>query len=122
MFDARKGLGQPGPLTDMNCVTIDGSTGLWYSSDCDVARKYVCQFPSVVMKQLMEPTPEGATTCEDGWTFLETAKKCIKAINYIPYQNEDDKRQWSDALQQCRRWGGDLLSIHSQAETDEING
>jgi len=65
-----------------------------------------------LMLMLASKVQKGSTTvlCESGWSRFRDA--CYKFSN--------EKKDWNDAEEACKLFGGHLTSIHSKAEADFI--
>ncbi|KAL8582533.1 hypothetical protein ACOMHN_066797 [Nucella lapillus] len=86
--------------------------GLWNSLDCGAKRPFVCQYPRqgfttpTVPTTLTTPRLTTPPPCPGGWNSFGDV--CYKAIS-----NVSRRKSWSGAREQCRSYGAELASIHS---------
>ncbi|KAH7721298.1 CBN-CLEC-50 protein [Aphelenchoides avenae] len=134
----------PGQPTNKEyyCTALGVSNGRWYSRACRTAKPYICKVPAVGGVAATTATPfscpacptnsctsrsrayststvQSSTTstssappingrCRDGWTYVAaTGGKCLRIT--------DSPDSWSNTRDECRRLGGDLVSIPNSA-------
>nr|XP_046265193.1 macrophage mannose receptor 1-like isoform X2 [Scatophagus argus] len=106
------------PGHQQGCVAMKTGifAGLWDVLPCTNKEKYIC-------KQQAEGTvltPAPATIlppkCADDWTPIGTRNLCFKLFT----QSHSQKKTWYEARDYCRAIGGDLLSIHSTEEQENL--
>ncbi|XP_034558610.1 macrophage mannose receptor 1-like [Notolabrus celidotus] len=93
--------------------------GLWDLLPCTNSEKYICKH--LAEGAFVTPAPSILTTppkCPPDWTRMETRNICVKLFP----DRLNRRRTWYEAKDYCRAIGGDLLSIHRQAEQETIRG
>ncbi|XP_023932410.1 macrophage mannose receptor 1-like [Lingula anatina] len=99
------------------CVTIDKPSAKWKDRDCGTSRTFICEYKrNYTIGGGTTPAPTTTTTpvpvtCPADW--VERNGYCYKAVYN---RNAKDLKTWLEARADCRSYGGDLLSIHSQDE------
>jgi hypothetical protein len=109
----------PGNTDDCGVLVVRPDNFWWEDADCvtsEVQHKEVaiiCQHDLDIASTTTNPdtttTTEG-TTCPSGW--VEFDNHC--------YQFHPNNQNWSRAHSDCIEAGGNLASVHSQAENDFI--
>uniref|UniRef100_A0AAQ5XYV6 Mannose receptor, C type 1b n=1 Tax=Amphiprion ocellaris TaxID=80972 RepID=A0AAQ5XYV6_AMPOC len=98
------------PGHQQGCVAMaTGSfAGLWDVLPCTNKEKYICKH--LAEGAVLTPIPPTVQSpkCADGWNSLLSRSFC--------YQMYSEMKTWYEARDYCRAIGGDLLSIHSDAE------
>ncbi|XP_062340567.1 macrophage mannose receptor 1 [Osmerus eperlanus] len=112
VFFTHWGPGEPSNHKGEGCVSMHGSVhfhGTWNDTACDSARPYICKISSEVPPPT--PTP-GNGKCLRGWHAY--GRYC-----YFVY-NEPLGFSWPESRHYCQLAKGDLVSIHSRAESEFI--
>uniref|UniRef100_UPI0037E78EBA macrophage mannose receptor 1-like n=1 Tax=Semicossyphus pulcher TaxID=241346 RepID=UPI0037E78EBA len=92
--------------------------GLWDLLPCTNKEKYICKH--LAEGVVVTPIPPSLTTpakCHPDWTQLDTRNMCFKL-----FRGFSTPRTWYEARDYCKAIGGDLVSIHSDAELRLIKG
>ncbi|CAI5454015.1 unnamed protein product [Caenorhabditis angaria] len=101
--------GQPVSQGSTSCMEVLSATAKWFTANCTATLlPYFCEFPAPI-----EPTcstPICASHCPSGYTWFSETDYCYK--NYVQSTTFDVARKT------CIADGGELASIHSQAEND----
>ncbi|TKR81428.1 hypothetical protein L596_015296 [Steinernema carpocapsae] len=92
--------GEPNNKTGNNCLQIDSVSGRWYSAKCNDPFLYVC-----------ETEPVNRCADPEGWRSFE---------DYLYKFYTEDKKNWTDAEDWCKKRGGNLASVHSSDEADFV--
>ncbi|XP_038573590.1 macrophage mannose receptor 1-like [Micropterus salmoides] len=99
----------PGYQQGCVAMTTGVLAGLWDVLPCTNKEKYICKHLAEGAVLTVAPPTQTPPQCEDGWTRVGTRNVCTKLFS-------SNKRTWYEARDYCRAIGGDLLSIHSDAE------
>ncbi|KAM3929565.1 macrophage mannose receptor 1-like [Leptodactylus fuscus] len=104
------------PGRKQGCVVMrtGKKAGLWDVMNCDESAKYVCKKWAQGVTPPPIPTTTAVPTCPSGWNDMNSA--CYK--HYMVDNTE--KRSWFEAKNFCRTIGGDLLSIRSKDEQQDL--
>ncbi|XP_053349941.1 macrophage mannose receptor 1-like isoform X2 [Clarias gariepinus] len=99
------------PGRKQGCVAITTGTfaGLWDVLSCTDKVKYICKQMAVDVITTPAPTTIPAPNCSNEWFPLTNRDFCVKLFEV----EHEQQKTWSEALDFCRKLGGDLLSIHS---------
>ncbi|XP_063048519.1 macrophage mannose receptor 1-like, partial [Engraulis encrasicolus] len=102
------------PGQKQGCVAMTTGTlaGLWDVLSCSNKEKYICKHQAEGVVTTPAPTTSPAPRCAVGWSPLGDRPFCFKFFE-MPSR---EQRSWSEALEYCRSIGGDLMSVHSDAE------
>ncbi|XP_013379605.1 macrophage mannose receptor 1-like [Lingula anatina] len=105
--------GHPNSEQRKDCMEIDASKTEWKSEDCRQRRGYICKKKGhvTVTTSTVTTVDIGYPYCTDGWKHND--QSCYKVVK--------DKKQWSLAINACRREGGDLVSILSANENNFVS-
>ncbi|CAJ0562754.1 unnamed protein product, partial [Mesorhabditis spiculigera] len=87
------------------CTTLDPSTQQWYSTPCDALHPFACQYSNL----------DNTLMCPDGWKYYELTSSCYYIQNVISSTKALHLNQTAAAAQ-CAKLGGQLASIHTDAE------
>ncbi|XP_035491562.2 macrophage mannose receptor 1 isoform X1 [Scophthalmus maximus] len=102
------------PGRQKGCVAMKTGifAGLWDVLPCANQEKYICK--QLAEGAVLTPAPPTLIPlkCADTWTQVGSKNVCFKLF----LKSSSDLRTWFEARDYCRTIGGDLLSIHSQAE------
>jgi len=102
------------------CVVVNMTEhGLWHNRKCDELHvsMSVCEFARTgYTKPTVKPTLPATGDCAPGWIMSADNRNCF----LVSAQISNMRRTWTDALAVCRDMGADLVSIHSQAENDQL--
>ncbi|RXM96178.1 Zinc transporter ZIP12 [Acipenser ruthenus] len=97
-------------------MTTGVFAGLWDVVDCTEKAKYICKHWAEGVTTTKAPMTTPLPTCPDAWHAIGTSQYCYKYY----WNNVKNRKTWFEAREFCLAIGGDLLSIHSQAEKDSI--
>ncbi|KAI3374792.1 hypothetical protein L3Q82_021350, partial [Scortum barcoo] len=105
------------PGHQQGCVAMKTGifAGLWDVLPCTNREKYICKHLAEGAVLTPVPPTQSPLKCAEGWTPLHPRKYCFKLFTRDSYR-APKKRTWYEARDYCRAVGGDLLSIHSEAE------
>ncbi|KAH7720437.1 Protein CLEC-52, partial [Aphelenchoides avenae] len=96
------------PLTGATyCLSVDVTTGQWYSDSCGDAKPSLCRVPPLAGTVTTTTPVPSTTNCTAGWTYIAQTKKC--------YQIPPGYTSWNDGLAKCKNLGGTLASIPNAA-------
>ncbi|XP_074544941.1 macrophage mannose receptor 1-like [Halichoeres trimaculatus] len=112
----------PGHRQGCAAMRTGTSAGLWDLLPCTNREKYICKH--LAEGAVVTPVPPVLTTpsrCPPDWTPLETRNYCVKLFK-LSRSSRTQARTWHAAEDYCTAIGGDLLSIHSQAELQLLAG
>ncbi|XP_064597162.1 LOW QUALITY PROTEIN: macrophage mannose receptor 1-like [Liolophura sinensis] len=107
-------------LEKNTCIAMstDKPVGVWQDVDCHRSMGFICQ---VRQGGYTTPLPTTAAstlrpvTCPSGWQ--EHQGYCYKAFySVVP----KDRLMWSEAVANCRGYGGDLVSYQNKSEEDFV--
>ncbi|XP_053186720.1 macrophage mannose receptor 1-like [Scomber japonicus] len=106
----------PGHQQGCVAMTTGIFAGLWDVLPCTNKEKYICKH--LAEGAVLTPAPPTVLppSCAEGWFPIGPGNKCYK------YFTESSRMTWYEARDYCRATGGDLLSIHSEAEIQTIHG
>uniref|UniRef100_A0A8C1WGM9 Mannose receptor, C type 1b n=1 Tax=Cyprinus carpio TaxID=7962 RepID=A0A8C1WGM9_CYPCA len=97
--------GMPGRKQGCVAMTTGLVAGLWDVLSCSNKEKYICKQIADGLVTTPAPPTTPALACPEDWTPLLFRDFCVKV-----------KQTWDEALDFCRELGGDLLSIHHEAD------
>ncbi|XP_047445392.1 macrophage mannose receptor 1-like [Mugil cephalus] len=102
------------PGHTQGCVAMKTGVfaGLWDVLPCTNREKYICKHRADGATVTPAPPTVNPPDCPLGWTPLRSRNQCYKLFG----EYSETKRTWYEARNYCRAIGGDLLSIHSDAE------
>ncbi|KAK2822607.1 hypothetical protein Q5P01_022672 [Channa striata] len=102
------------PGYQQGCVAMTTGilAGLWDLLPCTNKEKYICKHLASDATITIPPPTQAPPKCAEGWSRVGTRSVCAKFFTG-PRANE---KTWFEARDYCRAIGGDLLSIHSDAE------
>ncbi|XP_068593729.1 macrophage mannose receptor 1b [Cebidichthys violaceus] len=102
------------PGNQQGCVAMTTGilAGLWDLLPCTNKEKYICKHLAEGAVLTVAPPTQTPTKCEEGWIRVGTRNICTKFFT----GPRADEKTWYEARDYCRAIGGDLLSIHSDAE------
>uniref|UniRef100_A0A8C1RRC0 Mannose receptor, C type 1b n=1 Tax=Cyprinus carpio TaxID=7962 RepID=A0A8C1RRC0_CYPCA len=104
--------GMPGRKQGCVAMTTGLVAGLWDVLSCSNKEKYICKQIADGLVTTPAPPTTPALACPEGWTALLFRDFCVKIFN-VPMSQ---MKTWDEALDFCRELGGDLLSIHHEAD------
>ncbi|XP_030611904.1 macrophage mannose receptor 1 [Archocentrus centrarchus] len=106
------------PDRKQGCVAMTTGifAGLWDVVSCSNKEKYICKKSAEGVQTTTAPPTTPAPRCAPGWTPLATANKCYK----IYIKSQEHKKTWFEARDFCRAIGGDLISLHNNEETRQL--
>ncbi|XP_056598468.1 macrophage mannose receptor 1b isoform X2 [Triplophysa dalaica] len=104
--------GMPGRKQGCVAMTTGLLAGLWDVISCSNKEKYICKQPAEGLVTTQAPPTTPALGCSEGWIPVGNRDLCVKLFDVFSSQ----LKTWSDALDYCRELGGDLLSIHQDAD------
>nr|XP_015210001.1 PREDICTED: macrophage mannose receptor 1 [Lepisosteus oculatus] len=110
--------GMPGRKQGCVALTTGTFAGLWDVINCDSNEKYICKHLADGVTTTPAPTTFPTGDCPSDWTVMAQGKSCFKLFK----KNLKNKKTWFEARDFCVAIGGDLLSIHSEAELHEVYG
>ncbi|XP_069120617.1 macrophage mannose receptor 1-like isoform X2 [Argopecten irradians] len=98
------------------CVALTTALpiGLWENKNCTDKHHYVCQYPRKGFTTPPPTTTKQPIMCPQGWSGPNShSYMCYKV-----YYNDNvlGKMTWTESRDYCRGLGGDLISIHRQAQ------
>ncbi|KAK7079206.1 hypothetical protein SK128_003942 [Halocaridina rubra] len=95
--------------TDYDCVMLRDMEGTWFNVECSRQAYYACKYKNGTV-----PTPDPPTTghCAD--------ERWLDLGGGYCYLIVQEHKIWSDASTNCIQQKGNLVSIHSQSESDLI--
>ncbi|KAM3604133.1 uncharacterized protein V6R79_006931 [Siganus canaliculatus] len=104
--------GMPG--YDQGCVAMTTGVlaGLWDLLPCTNKEKYICKHLADGAVLTVPPPTVAPPKCAEGWNRVGTRNYCSKFFTGL----RSEEKTWFEARDYCRAIGGDLLSIHSQAD------
>ncbi|XP_068459604.1 macrophage mannose receptor 1-like isoform X2 [Clinocottus analis] len=102
------------PGYEQGCVAMTTGilAGLWERLPCTNKEKYICKHLAEGAVLTVAPPTQTPPKCEEGWARVGTRNFCSKFFT----GPRADEKTWYEARDYCRAIGGDLLSIHSDAE------
>ncbi|XP_038573591.1 macrophage mannose receptor 1-like [Micropterus salmoides] len=105
------------PGHQQGCVAMKTGifAGLWDVLPCNNKVKYICKHLAEGAVLTPPPPTRAPTGCVDGWTPIGSRNYCFKLFG-------SEERTWYEARDYCKAIGGDLLSIHSEAELQQLPG
>uniref|UniRef100_A0A8C2ATD5 Mannose receptor, C type 1b n=1 Tax=Cyprinus carpio TaxID=7962 RepID=A0A8C2ATD5_CYPCA len=104
--------GMPGRKQGCVAMTTGIVAGLWDVISCSDKQKYICKQKADGLVTTLAPPTTPALSCPEEWTPLLSKDFCVKYFNVPTIQ----MKTWDEALVYCRELGGDLLSIHHEAD------
>uniref|UniRef100_A0A673L6I9 Macrophage mannose receptor 1-like n=1 Tax=Sinocyclocheilus rhinocerous TaxID=307959 RepID=A0A673L6I9_9TELE len=104
--------GMPGRKQGCVAMTTGLVAGLWDVLSCSNKEKYICKQKADGLVTTPAPPTTPALACPEDWTPLLSRDFCVKHFN-VPMSQ---MKTWDEALDFCRELGGDLLSIHHEAD------
>uniref|UniRef100_A0A3P9KK49 Macrophage mannose receptor 1 n=1 Tax=Oryzias latipes TaxID=8090 RepID=A0A3P9KK49_ORYLA len=108
--------GQPDRLQGCVAMTTGIFAGLWEVISCTNKEKYICKKVADNVQMTTVPPTTPALNCAPGWTPVVERNTCFKI-----YRKESaSKKTWQEAQDFCKTIGGDLLSIHSARDLNNI--
>lgn len=111
--------GEPSDVDWEDCIHLESEywkLGTWNDIRCSVTHRYICKKGRLPPPPTTPPptNPPGFEICGEGWILNEANGRCY-------YINTVHGTVFDEARFACRQYGGDLTSIHSQAENDFLN-
>ncbi|XP_047424697.1 macrophage mannose receptor 1 [Mugil cephalus] len=106
------------PDRKQGCVAMTTGTfaGLWDVVTCSNKEKYICKKKAEGVQMTTVPPSTPALTCASGWTPIPKRNMCYKV-----YSKKDSvKKTWQESREFCQAIGGDLISIHSGDDLDNL--
>lgn len=131
------------------CIAMTTGTfaGLWDVISCSNKEKYICkkQAEGVLVTTIPPTTPE--LTCASGWTPVPKRNVCSKVrwryllnvwkllflnnilveicdvlfhIEKVYKKVKNERKSWQEAQEFCKAIGGDLMSIHSKKDLENL--
>ncbi|KAG8014276.1 Macrophage mannose receptor 1 [Nibea albiflora] len=106
------------PGNHQGCVAMKTGifAGLWDVLPCTDRQKYICKYLAEGAAVTPAPPTLVPPKCPDGWSPIGQRKYCFKMYRL----SSSNKRTWYEARDFCRAIGGDLLSIHNEAELQAL--
>ncbi|XP_067107531.1 macrophage mannose receptor 1 [Osmerus mordax] len=106
------------PDRKQGCVAIATGmfAGLWDVLSCDRKEKYICKKMADGVTTTAVPPTTAAPRCMDGWLGSPKRNICYKFFK----KSIVNKKNWQEARDFCKAIGGDLLSIHSGSDMDNL--
>ncbi|RXN21640.1 macrophage mannose receptor 1-like protein [Labeo rohita] len=104
--------GMPGRKQGCVAMTTGLVAGLWDVLSCSNKEKYICKQRADGLVTTLAPSTASPLGCPEDWTSLVSRDFCAKYFN-VP---SNQMKTWDEALDFCREIGGDLLSIHHEAD------
>ncbi|XP_051555702.1 macrophage mannose receptor 1b [Myxocyprinus asiaticus] len=104
--------GMPGRKQGCVAMTTGILAGLWDVLSCSKKNKYICKQTAEGIVTTQAPPTTPALGCAEEWIPLVSRNFCTKLFN-VP---SSQMKTWKEALDFCRELGGDLLSIHQEAD------
>ncbi|KAM9323118.1 LOW QUALITY PROTEIN: macrophage mannose receptor 1-like [Pholidichthys leucotaenia] len=104
--------GMPGHEQGCVAITTGIFAGLWDVLPCTNKEKYICKKQAEGVLPTVPPPTQAPLKCEEGWSRIGTRNTCAKFFA----GSRSEEKTWFEARDYCRAIGGDLLSIHSEAE------
>ncbi|KAM3604663.1 uncharacterized protein V6R79_014470 [Siganus canaliculatus] len=106
------------PGHQQGCVAMKTGifAGLWDVLNCTNKEKYICKHQAEGASVTPVPPTVPPLKCADEWIQIPTRNYCYKA-----YSDSLSGKTWYEARDYCRAIGGDLLSIHSQADVQNFH-
>ncbi|XP_028283775.1 macrophage mannose receptor 1-like [Parambassis ranga] len=101
----------PGHRQGCVAMATGSFAGLWDVLPCTNKEKYICKHMAEGAVLTPAPPTVPSPKCADGWSNGFSRNICYKL-----YSQNSIKKTWYEARDYCRAIGGDLLSIHNQAE------
>ncbi|KAK6180708.1 hypothetical protein SNE40_008709 [Patella caerulea] len=99
-----------------DCGAISNLEYGWFNQQCTQMSKYICKkHPSQATSTspiVIQTTTSSTPVCGTKWEWVPATQHC--------YRFSEDSLNWSDARLECRRDGGNLLSITSTSEQHYI--
>ncbi|XP_035375925.1 macrophage mannose receptor 1-like [Electrophorus electricus] len=108
--------GMPGGRQGCVAMTTGVLAGLWDVLSCTNKEKYICKQKAEGMVTTPAPPTTLAPSCSEGWYPLTNRDYCFKIFEV----NYKKAKTWSEALDFCLEVGGDLLSIHSDSDIQDV--
>uniref|UniRef100_A0A914QGJ1 C-type lectin domain-containing protein n=1 Tax=Panagrolaimus davidi TaxID=227884 RepID=A0A914QGJ1_9BILA len=104
--------GEPNNGTGKDCAASSLTDGYWSAQKCSELKPFVCELP----ERLFTSTTEAPTTksypisfnCTDGGVYYSPTGSCYFAL--------EKSQTWKNAGIQCKSFGSDLTSIHTDSE------
>ncbi|XP_056277836.1 macrophage mannose receptor 1b isoform X2 [Pseudoliparis swirei] len=102
------------PGYQQGCVAMTTGilAGLWDLLPCTNKEKYICKHLAEGALLTVAPPTQTPPKCEEGWIRVGTRNVCSKFFT----GPRADEKTWFEARDYCKAIGGDLLSIHNDAE------
>ncbi|KAH7713423.1 CLEC-50 protein [Aphelenchoides avenae] len=63
------------------CLSVDATTGRWYSDSCGDAKPSLCRVPPLTSTVTTTTPVPSTTNCPTGWTYIAVTKKCYQVPN-----------------------------------------
>ncbi|EFO93073.1 CRE-CLEC-51 protein [Caenorhabditis remanei] len=99
-------VGEPSAQGATACMQLQTGTAKWLTTNCSTQLPFICSYSSSVTPTC--PTVTIPSHCPSGYTWYDETDFCYKST--VRFTN------FNDARSACQADGGDLASIHSQAE------
>ncbi|XP_063063355.1 macrophage mannose receptor 1 isoform X2 [Engraulis encrasicolus] len=106
------------PDRHQGCVAMLTGTGagLWDVLSCDSLQKYVCKQMAEGVTTTAVPPTTRPLSCHPGWTSKPNSQFCFKVFE----EEKENRKTWLEARDYCRAIGGDLISLHSETQVDNL--
>uniref|UniRef100_A0A8C7Z677 Mannose receptor, C type 1b n=1 Tax=Oryzias sinensis TaxID=183150 RepID=A0A8C7Z677_9TELE len=104
--------GMPGHAQGCVAMATGISAGLWDLLPCTNKEKYICKHQAEGAVLTVPPPTLTPPQCAEDWTRVGSRNICYKFFT----GPRSEEKTWFEARDYCRAIGGDLLSIHSQAD------
>ncbi|XP_028289877.1 macrophage mannose receptor 1 isoform X2 [Gouania willdenowi] len=106
------------PDKKQGCVAMTTGTfaGLWDVVSCSNKEKYICKKLAEGVQTTTVPPTTPVLNCASGWTPVAERNVCYKH-----YKNKKSlKKTWPEANNFCKAIGGNLISIHSSEDLNNL--
>ncbi|CAJ1070748.1 macrophage mannose receptor 1 [Xyrichtys novacula] len=103
---------------DGTCVAMATGAvgGFWDDKQCSEKFSFICEKPRPdITPPPKPPTPPPAEGCAAGWTAKPHFRYCYRLFHEVSWSQ---KKSWGAANEDCVSRGGNLVSIHNQAEEE----
>ncbi|KAL0967011.1 hypothetical protein UPYG_G00303400 [Umbra pygmaea] len=106
------------PGSRQGCVAMTTGTlaGLWDVLSCTSQEKYICKQLAEGAMTTVEPTTPVPPSCPEDWFPMGSRNYCLKLFT----GPRKEQKTWFEAREYCKAIGGDLLSVHSDADMQPL--
>ncbi|XP_028288347.1 macrophage mannose receptor 1 [Parambassis ranga] len=108
-------------MTDrkQGCVAMTTGifAGLWDIVSCSNKEKYICKKLAEGVQATTAPPTTPALSCASGWTPVAERNICFKSYT----KKKEFKKTWQEAEDFCKAIGGNLMSVHSREDLDNLD-